>query len=75
MGLLNIRKVKKESKVEDTKKYMVYVSGKSSPKNIHTLDDAVEEAKRLSERSIGLDVHVVEVVKTFKSRVIVEEAK
>lgn len=61
---------------KDTTKYMVFVEGRSSPKKIHdSYDSAEKEAKRLSAKEIGCNVMVLSVVKTFKSKVIVEEVK
>lgn len=57
-------------------KYMVFVEGRSNPKKVHdSYDSAEKEAKRLSAKEIGCNVFVVEIVKTFKSKVIVEEVK
>ena len=57
-------------------KYMVFVEGRSNPKKIHdSYDSAEKEAKRLSAKEIGCNVMVLSVVKTFKSRVIVEEIR
>lgn len=57
-----------------TTKYMVFVEGKNTPRYIHeTKASAETEAKRLSTKMIGSKVSVVEIVKEFKSRVIVEE--
>lgn len=54
--------------------YMVFVEGRSNPKKVHdSYDSAEKEAKRLSAKEIGCNVFVVSVVKTFKSKVIVEE--
>jgi hypothetical protein len=59
-----------------TTKYMVFVEGRSSPKKVHdSYDSAEKEAKRLSAKEIGCNVFVVEIIKAFKSRVIVEEVK
>ena len=55
-------------------KYMVFVEGRSNPKKVHdSYDLAEKEAKRLSAKEIGCNVMVLSVVKTFKSKVIVEE--
>ncbi len=55
-------------------KYMVFVEGRSNPKKVHdSYDSAEKEAKRLSAKEIGCNVMVLSVVKTFKSKVIVEE--
>ena len=57
-------------------KYMVFVEGRSNPKKVHdSYDSAEKEAKRLSAKEIGCNVSVLSVVKTFKSKVIVEEVK
>ena len=57
-------------------KYMVFVEGRSNPKKVHdSYDSAEKEAKRLSAKEIGCNVFVVSVIKTFKSKVIVEEVK
>jgi hypothetical protein len=57
-----------------TTKYMVFVEGGKTPKKIHdSYDSAEKEAKRLSAKEIGCNVFVVEIVKTFKSRIIVED--
>ena len=59
-----------------TTKYMVFVEGRSKPKKLHdSYDSAEKEAKRLSAKEIGCNVMVLSVVKTFKSKVIVEEVK
>ena len=56
--------------------FLVYVHGKNAPKRIHDLYDSAEkEAKRLAEKEIGYNVSIVNVVKTFKSKVIVEEVE
>lgn len=56
-----------------TTKYMVFVEGRKAPKVIHdSYDSAEKEAKRLSAKEIGCNVFVVEIIKAFKSRVIVE---
>ena len=53
--------------------YMVFVEGKNNPKKVHdSYDSAEKEAKRLSAKEVGCNVFVVEIVKTFKSKVIVE---
>ena len=55
-------------------KYMVFVEGRSNPKKVHdSYDSAEKEAKRLSAKEIGCNVMVLNVIKTFKSKVIVEE--
>lgn len=57
-------------------KYMVFVEGRSNPKKVHdSYASAEKEAKRLSAKEIGCNVFVVCVVKTFKSKVIVEEVR
>jgi ribosomal silencing factor RsfS len=57
-----------------TTKYMVFVEGRCNPKKVHdSYDSAEKEAKRLSAKEIGCNVMVLSVVKTFKSKVIVEE--
>ena len=54
-------------------KYMVFVEGRSNPKKVHdSYDSAEKEAKRLSAKEISCNVFVVEIVKTYKSKVIVE---
>ena len=59
-----------------TTKYMVFVEGRSNPKKVHdSYDSAEKEAKRLSAKEIGCNVIVLSVVKTFKSKVIVEEVR
>lgn len=55
-------------------KYMVFVESRSNPKKVHnSYDSAEKEAKRLSAKEIGCNVMVLSVVKTFKSKVTVEE--
>ena len=55
-------------------KYMVFVEGRSNPKKVHnSYDSAEKEAKRLSAKEIGCNVMILSVVKTFKSKVTVEE--
>ena len=57
-------------------KYMVFVEGRSNPKKVHdSYDSAEKEAKRLSAKEIDCNVMFLSVVKTFKSKVIVEEVK
>ena len=57
-------------------KYMVFVEGRSTPKKLHdSYDSAEKEAKKLSAKEISCNVMVLSVVKTFKSKVIVEEVK
>ena len=59
-----------------TIKYMVFVEGRSNPKKVHdSYNSAEKEAKRLSAKEIGCNVMVLSVVKTFKSKVIVEEVR
>lgn len=54
--------------------YMIFVSDGKAPKVIHnSLYNASKEAKRLSEKEIGREVFIMEKVKSFKSRVVVEE--
>ena len=55
---------------------MVFVEGRSVSKKAHdSYDSAEKEAKRLSAKEISCNVMVLSVVKTFKSKVIVEEVK
>ena len=55
-------------------KYLVFVSGKSSPKKVHdTYEKAEQEAKRLSEKEVGCLVSICKVEKQFISKIIVEE--
>ena len=55
-------------------KYLIFVSGKSSPKKIHdTYEKAEQEAKRLSEKEVGCLVSICKVEKQFISKIIVEE--
>lgn len=55
-------------------KYLVFVSGKSSPKKIHdTYEKAEQEAKRLSKKEVGCLVSICKVEKQFISKIIVEE--
>ena len=57
-----------------TTKYMVFVEGRSNPKKVHdSYDSAEKEAKRLSAKEIGCNVIILSVIKTFESKVIVEE--
>ena len=57
-----------------TKKYMVSVVGGNAPKYIHnSLDSAEVEAKRLASKEIGKEVMVLEYVKSYQAKVIVEE--
>lgn len=59
---------------ETEQKYMVFVSGKSSPKKIHdSYASAEKEAKRLSTKEVGYVVSIVKVEKQFSSKIIVEE--
>ena len=55
-------------------KYMVYVSGKSSPKKVHnTYESACKEAQRLVRKEVGYVVSVCKIEKQFISKIIVEE--
>lgn len=57
-----------------SKGYMVFVEGKNTPRYIHdSYNSAKTEAKRLSTKLVGSKVFVVEIVKEYKSKVIVEE--
>ena len=59
---------------EPKKEYMIFVSGGKAPKVVHTtLESAQKEAKRLSAKEIGREIFIMEKVKSFKSRIIVEE--
>ena len=67
---------KRIAEQKSSTKYMVFVEGRSNPKKVHdSYDSAEKEAKRLSAKEIGCNVSIVSVVKTFKSKVIVEEVK
>ncbi len=67
---------KRIAEQKDSTKYMVFVEGRSNPKKVHdSYDLAEKEAKRLSAKEIGCNVMVLNVVKTFKSKVIVEEVR
>lgn len=57
------------------KEYLVYVQNKGVPKVKHNLQSADDEAKRLANIEIGKEVHIVEIIKTYKASVIVEEIK
>lgn len=57
------------------KEYLVYVQNKGVPKIKHNLQSAEDEAKRLASIEIGKEVHIVEIIKTYKANVIVEEIK
>ena len=57
------------------KEYLVYVQNKGVPKVKHNLQSAEAEAKRLASFEIGKEVHIVEIIKTYKANVIVEEIK
>ena len=55
-------------------KYMVYVSGKASPKKVHnTYESACQEAERLAGKEVGYVVSVCKIEKQFIGKVIVEE--
>ena len=57
-----------------TKKYLVSVVGGKAPKHIHnSLESAEKEAKRLAGKEIGKEVMVLEYVKSYQAKVIVEE--
>lgn len=57
-----------------TKKYLVSVVGGKAPKHIHnSLESAEKEAKRLASKQIGKEVMVLEYVKSYQAKVIVEE--
>ena len=56
------------------KKYLVSVVGGKAPKHIHnSLNSAEKEAKRLASLEIGKEVTVLEYVKSYQAKVIVEE--
>jgi hypothetical protein len=55
-------------------KYMVFVEDKNTPRCIHDcIASAEKEAKRLSAKEIGCNVFVVEIIREFKSKIVVEE--
>lgn len=55
-------------------KYMVYVSGKASPKKVHnTYESACQEAQRLAGKEVGYVVSVCKIEKQFIGKVVVEE--
>lgn len=61
---------------EPESKYMVYVSGKASPKKVHnTYESACQEAQRLAGKEVGYVVSVCKVEKQFIGKVIVEEVE
>ena len=64
------------SDLKDTpqqKSYMCFVKGVSTPKKIHnTLEEAEKEARRLCEKEL-VEVTLLEVVKKFGAKVLVEE--
>lgn len=58
------------------KKYMIFVEGKDAPEKVHTnLEKAETEAKRLATIEVGAKVSIVEVIKEFKSEVVINEVK
>lgn len=57
-----------------TKKYLVSVVGGEAPKYIHdSLESAEKEAKRLASKEIGKEVMILEYVKSYQAKVIIEE--
>lgn len=59
---------------ETESKYMVYVSGKASPKKVHnTYESACQEAERLAGKEVGYVVSICRVEKQFIGKIIVEE--
>lgn len=59
---------------QSTKKYVVSVVGGKAPKHIHnSLKSAEAEAKRLAGKEIGKEVMVLEYIKSYQAKVIVEE--
>lgn len=57
-----------------TKRYMVFIEGKEELNKIYTdLEKAETEAKRLSTKEIGLKVSIVEIIKEYKSEVVLNE--
>lgn len=65
-----------QQKEQPNQKFLVYVHGKNAPKHIHdSYDSAEKEAKRLAEKEIGCNISIVSVVKTFKSKIIIEEVE
>lgn len=56
------------------KKYMICVQGKKAPRVIHnSLEEAEAEAKRLAGIEIDKQVMILEYVKSYKAKVVIEE--
>ena len=53
---------------------MVFIEGKEELNKIYTdLEKAETEAKRLSTKEIGLRFSIVEIIKEFKSEMVLNE--
>lgn len=64
----------RNEEINESKRYMVFVDNKRGPSVIHnTLESAETEAKRLAEKEIGKTVSICEIVKQYKSSIIVDE--
>ena len=69
-------KLKTTFEQKTSSKYMVFVENRNNPVKVHNSYELAEkEAKRLAEKEIGYNVSIMSVVKTFKSKVIVEEVE
>ena len=67
-----------EESIKDKKQYMIFVEGGQTSKKVHECPIVAEvEAKRLAGLSsnIGKNVSIVEIVKTFKAKVTIEEVE
>ena len=68
------KRLSKEEKA--SKRYMIFVEGEDIPNKIYTdLEKAETEAKRLATIEVGAKVSIVEVIKEFKSEVVINEVK
>lgn len=68
------KRLSKEEKA--SKRYMIFIEGKDIADKIYTdLEKAEEEAKRLATVEVGSKVSIVEIVKEYKSEVIINEVK
>lgn len=78
MDEITFTEVEKRLKLikQSNQKFLVCVHGKNTPKYIYdSYDSAENEAKRLAKKEIGCNVSIVSIVKTFKSKIIVEEGE
>jgi hypothetical protein len=71
---LNVQDSEKQDNVNDNNKYYISVDGKKAPSKVHdSLESAEKETKRLANKEIDKEVMILQHVKSYKSKVVVEE--